>query len=223
MGSKVKLIKKLDILQESISKLTNQLVHQEEENPEGWCLTDIMAEEQCEQQLHQGLIEDFIELFEGLTESSDMCDVVFPRENQEEIIALFPEEGSGIKAGKEPQKLTLQPIPMKLNPSTSAQATYNPLPVYILPTPAANPKPAAPAPKAKSNLSLPMLKNFKRLVAIVQSFAITSKKMAAAHIAWHSGWFGCRFGFGALEPRHFLAPPVPTASKGQRKWFRGGA
>ena len=200
MGSKVKLIKKLDILQESISKLTNQLVHEEEENPEGWCLTDIMAEEQCEQQPHQGLIEDFIELFEGLAESSDMCDVVFPRENQEEIIALLPEEGSGIKAGKEPQKLTLQPIPMKLNPSTSAQATYNPLPVYILPTPAANPKPAAPAPKAMSNLSLPMLKNFKRLVAIVQSFAITSKKMAAAHIAGHSGWFGCRFGFGALEP-----------------------
>ena len=82
MGSKVKLIKKLDILQESISKLTNQLVHQEEENPEGWCLTDIMAEEQCEQQPHQELIEDFIELFEGLAESSNMCDVVFPRENQ---------------------------------------------------------------------------------------------------------------------------------------------
>ena len=66
MGSKVKLIKKLDILQESISKLTDQLVHQEEENPEGWCLTDIMAEEQCEQQPHQELIEDFIELSEGL-------------------------------------------------------------------------------------------------------------------------------------------------------------
>ena len=66
MGSKVKLIKKLDILQESISKLTDQLVHQEEENPEGWCLTDIMVEEQCEQQPHQELIEDFIELSEGL-------------------------------------------------------------------------------------------------------------------------------------------------------------
>ena len=89
MGSKVKLIKKLDILQESISKLTNQLVHQEEENPEGWCLTDIMAEEQCEQQPHQELIEDFIELSEGLAESSYMCDIVFPRENQEEIIALL--------------------------------------------------------------------------------------------------------------------------------------
>ena len=73
-GFQSEIDKKLDILQESISKLTNQLVHQEEENPEGWCLTDIMAEDQCEQQPHQELIEDFIELSEGLAESSDLCD-----------------------------------------------------------------------------------------------------------------------------------------------------
>ena len=76
-GFQSEIEKKLDILQESISKLTNQ----DEENPEGWCLTDIMAEEQCEQQPHQELIEDFIELSEGLAESSYMCDVVFLREN----------------------------------------------------------------------------------------------------------------------------------------------
>ena len=174
-GFQSEIDKKLDILQESISKLTNQLVHQEEENPEGWCLTDIMAEEQCEQQPHQELIEDFIELSEGLAESSDMCDVVFPRENQEEIIALLTEEGSGIEAGIKPQKLTLQPIPMKLNPSATAQATYNPLPVYIMATPAANSKSAAPAPKAKSNPSLPAMQKSKKLVANVQAFATTSK------------------------------------------------
>ena len=56
-----------------------------------------MAEEQCEQQPHQELIEDFIELSEGLAESLDMCDVVFPRENQEEIIALLTEEGNETK------------------------------------------------------------------------------------------------------------------------------
>ena len=203
MGSKVKLIKKLDILQESISKLTNQLVHQEEENPEGWCLIDIMAEEQCEQQPHQKHIEDFIELSEGLSESSDMCDVVFPRENKEEILPFITEEGSGIEAGKEPQNLTLQPIPMNLNPSVTAQPQNSPLPVYILPTPATNSKPAAPAPKTKSNPSLPAMQNFKRLVASVQNFATTSKTQAAAYIVWHNGWFGCRFGFGASEPRHF--------------------
>ena len=172
-GLQSEIDKKLDILQESISKLTNQLVHQEEENPEGWCLTDIMAEEQCEQQPHQELIEDFIEISEGLAESSDMCDVVFPMENQEEIIALLTEEGSGIEAGKEPKKLTLQPIPMKLNPSATAQVTYNPLPVYILPPPAANSKPTAPAPKAKSNPSLPAMQKFKKLVANIQVFATT--------------------------------------------------
>ena len=54
-----------------------------------------MAEEQCQQEPHQGLMEDFIELSEGLSESSDMCDVVFPRENQEEILSFITEEGSG--------------------------------------------------------------------------------------------------------------------------------
>ena len=110
-GFQSEIDKKLDNLQESISKLTNQLVHQEEENPEGWCLTDIMAEEQCEQQPHQELIEDFIELSEGLAESSDMCDVVSPRENQEEITALLTEEGIGKEIVEEPQKHVLQSIP----------------------------------------------------------------------------------------------------------------
>ena len=150
-----------------------------------------MAEEKCEQQPHQKLIEDFIELSEGLAESSDMCAVVFPRENQEEIIALLTEEDSGTEAGKEPQKLTLQPIPMKLNPSATSEATYNPLPVYILPTPAANSKPTAPAPKAKSNSSLPAMQKFKKLVANLQDSATTSKTQADAYIAWHIGWFGC--------------------------------
>ena len=132
----------VDSIQCSISKLAQQLDHQGEENPEDDCLTDIMAEDQCDQQPHQELIEDFIELSEGLDESSDMCDVVFPRENQEEIIAVLTEVGSGIEAGKEPQKLTLQPIPMKLNSTANAQATKYPLPVapsidqvYILPSP----------------------------------------------------------------------------------------
>ena len=211
-GFQSEIVKKLDILQESISKLTNQLVHQEEENPEGWCLTDIMAEEQSEQQPHQELIEDFIELSEGLAESSDMCDVVFPRENQEEIVALLTEEGSGIEARKEPQKLTLQPIPMKLNPSATAQATKCPLlvapstdQIYTLPTtqftPAAQFTPQAPTTKATP--SLLVLQNIRRIVASVQNFGTTSKTQAAAYIAWHSGWLGCRFRFGAPEPRHF--------------------
>ena len=155
-----------------------------------------MAEEQCQQQLHQGLIEDFIELSEGLSESSDMCDVVFPRENQEEIFPFITEEGSEKEAVDQPKKLVWKLFPTELNPIATAQATKSPLPVasstdqvYILPTPEARPTPEAP--KAKASPSLPAMQNFKRLVAIVQNFATTSKTMAAAHIAWHSGWFGC--------------------------------
>ena len=209
-GFQSEIDKKLDILQESISKLTNQLVHQDEENPEGWCLTDIMAEEQCEQQPHQELMEDFIELSDGLAESLDMCDVVFPRENQEEIIALLTEEGNETKEVEVPKKNVLQPIPTELNPTATAQATKCPLPVapstdqvYILPSPASQPTSKTPALKGKSNTSLHAMQNFKRLVASVHKFATTSKAQAAAYTAWHNGWFGCGFGFGAPEPRHF--------------------
>ena len=143
-----------------------------------------------------------------------MCDVVFPRENQEEIIALLTEEGSGKEIVEDPQKNVLQPIPT--NPTANAKTTYSPLPVYILPTPAENPKPTAPAPKTHANPSLHAMQNFKRLVAFVHNFATTSKAQAA-YTAWHSGWFGCQFGFGAPEPRHFRASLVPAAFKGLRK------
>ena len=197
---------KWDNLQDSIE----DLVDQQQCPPEEDCQSDIMAEEQCEQHPHQELIEDFIELSEGLAESSDMCDVVFPRENQEEIISLLAEEGSKTKAVEVPKKNVIQPNPIDLDTTATAQDTKNPLPVapsddqvYILPTPAEKSKPAAPAPKGKSNPSLHAMQNFKELVAIAQIFATTSKKMATAYIAWHSGWFGCGFGFGTPGPRHF--------------------
>ena len=203
---------KWDNLQDSIE----DLIDQQQCPPEEDCQSDIMAEEQCEQQPHQELIEDFIELSEGLAKSSDMCDVVFPRENQEEIISLLTEEGSKTRAVEVPKKNVIQPNPIDLDTTATAQDTKYPLPVapsadqvYILPsptpqpTPAANSKPTAPAPKAKSNPSLLVLQKFRKLVAIAQAFATKSKTQAAAYIAWHSGWFGCGFGFGAPGPRHF--------------------
>ena len=103
-----------------------------------------MVEEQCQQHL--------------LLEPSDIAATVCPWENH---TALLSEESSGHETGEEPQEPIFQPIPMKMNPSATAQpknnptanakTTYSPLPVYILPTPAENPKPATPAPKAKSN------------------------------------------------------------------------
>ena len=145
-------------------------------------------------------------------------------EHKENIFPLPPTDSVYILPVPAPQS---QPK----TPTANAHAIYNPLPVYILP--AENSKPAAPAPKDKSNplpaappdsvFILPMpaaqpkpqasttkatpsllvLQNIRRLVASVHAFATTSKTMATAYIAWHSGWFGCGFGFGAPGPRHF--------------------
>ena len=103
----------------------------------------------------------------------------------------------------------IQPPPAtKSKPATPApKDKFNPLPaappdsVFILPTPAAQPKPQASTTKATP--SMLVLQNIGRLVASVHTFATTSKNMANAYIAWHSGWFGCGFGFGAPGPRHF--------------------
>ena len=133
-------------LQCSVSKLAQKLDHQGEEGPEEECLSATMVEKHSEQQLQEEMIEDFVEVVEGLSESSNIGVTFSPWKKEEQISALIIEEGSGIEAGEEPQKPT-------------TQATNSPLPVYILPTPAANPtRAAAPAPKAKATPSLPMLK-----------------------------------------------------------------
>ena len=107
-------------------------------------------------------------------------------------------------------QLYILPTPAeKSKPAAPAapKAKSNPLPsappdsVFILPMPAAQPKPQASTTKATP--SMLVLQNIRRLVASVHTFASTSKKMANAYIAWHSGWFGCGFGFGAPGPKHF--------------------
>ena len=97
--------------------------------------------------------------------------------------------GIGKEEGEESQKHVLQPIPTELNPTANAKTTYNPLPVapstdqvYILTTPGAYPTPETPSLKA-TPFVLPMLQNFRKLVANVQAFVTTSKTMTAAHIA----------------------------------------
>ena len=208
-GFQIEIDQKLDILQESISMLTNQFVHQKEENLEEECLTDTIVGEQAQlqEELKEELAEDPPEELQG---APQLCVEYGPWKREEETSPMLTEKGSGIEAGKGPQKLTLQPIPLKLNPTATAQATKCPLPVapstnqvYILPSPASQPTSEAPAPKGKSNPSLHAMQDFKRLVAFVHKFATTSKAQAAAYTAWHSGWFRCRLGFGASEPRHF--------------------
>ena len=210
-GFQSEIDQKLDIQQESILKLTNQPVQQEEESPKEECLNGTIVEEPCLQQPQQGLVEN--------SESSEIGVVVCLWEKKDAIPLLLTEEA--VEEHKEntfplppTDSVYILPLPAPQSqpktPTANAQATNNPLPVapsddqvYILPTPAEKSKPAAPAPKGKSNPSLHAMQNFKELVAIAQIFATTSKKMATAYIAWHSGWFGCGFGFGTPGPRHF--------------------
>ena len=191
-GLQSEMEQKLDNLQYSISKLAQQL-DQEEENLEEECLTETILVEQAQLQPQEELK---VESLEALEELQDAPVTFWPWKKEEQISALITEESSGHETGEEPQEPILQPIPMKLNPSATAQPQNNPLPVapsadqvYILPTPAEKSKPAAPAFKGKSNPSLHAMQNFKRLVASVHKFATTSKAQAAAYTAWHSGWF----------------------------------
>ena len=210
-GFQSEIDQKLDIQQESILKLTNQPVQQEEESPKEECLNGTIVEEPCLQQPQQGLVEN--------SESSEIGVVVCLWEKKDAIPLLLTEEAveehkENISPLPPTDSVYMLPLPAPQSqpktPTANAQATNNPLPVapsddqvYILPTPVEKSKPAALAPKGKSNPSLHAMQNFKELVAIAQIFATTSKKMATAYIAWHSGWFWCGFGFGASEPRHF--------------------
>ena len=212
-GFQSEIDQKLDIQQESILKLTNQFVHQEEENleeesQEEECLTETVLVEQAQL---QPLEELEVESLEAPEELQDAPVNFWPWTKEKEITALLTEKSSEHEGTQEP---IIQPnpqaIPIDLDTIATAQDTKTPLPVapsdnqvYILPTPAENSKPATPAPKARSNPSLHAMKNLKILVASVHTFATTSKKMANAYIAWHSGWFGCGFGFGTPGPRHF--------------------
>ena len=197
---------KWDNLQDSIESLINQ----QQCPPEDECLTETILGKQVQLQPQEELKMESVEALEELQDALESGVNFWPWKKVEHISALITEEGSGIEAGKEPQKLTLQPIPLKLNPTATTQATRCPLPVapstdqvYILPSPAPQLTSEAPAPKGKSNPSLHVMQNFKRLVASVHNFVTTSKAKATAYTAWHSGWLGCWFEFGAPEPRHF--------------------
>ena len=195
----------------AISRLSNQFVHQEEENleeesQEEESLTETVLVEQAQLQPQEELK---VESLEAPEELQDALVNFWPWTKEKEITALLTEKSSEHEGTQEP---IIQPnpqaIPIDLDTIATAQATKNPLPtapstdqVYILPASQSQHKTPA-APKAKSN-PLHVVQNFKELVASVHALATTSKTMATAYIAWHSGWFGCGFGFGTPGPRHF--------------------
>ena len=210
-GLQSKIDQNLDILQESISKLAQQPDQEEEnleeESQEDECLTETILVEQAQLQPQEKLEVELVKAPEDLQDTSV---TLWPWKQKEQITALLTEKSSEHEGTQEP---IIQPnpqaIPIDLDTLATAQDTKTPLSaalpesVFILPIPAENPKPATPTPKARSNPSLHAMKNLKILVASVHTFATTSKKMANAYIAWHSGWFGCGFGFGTPGPRHF--------------------
>ena len=208
-GFQSEIDQKVDIQQESILKLVPQFVHQEEKNleeesQEEECLTETVLVEQAQLQPQEELKMESVKAPEDL---QDAPVNFWPWRKEEEITAPLTEESIKTKAVEVPKKNVIQPNPIDLDTTANAQDTKYPMPVapsddlvYIQPTPAAN---SAPAPKGKSNPSLHAMQNFRRLVASVHAFSTTSKTMATAYIAWHSGWFGCGFGFGTPGPRHF--------------------
>ena len=145
------------------------------------CLTKTILGEQAQLQPQEEWKVESAEAPMELQDAPELSVAFWAWKKEEEIIALLTEEGSGIEAGKEQQKLTLQPIPMNLNPSATAQPQNSPLPVYILPTPAAQPTPGVPTGKATS-IALPVLQKFKTLVATIRASSTTSKTQAAAFI-----------------------------------------
>ena len=211
-GFQSKIDQNLDIFQESISKIAQQPDQEEEKNleeesQEEESLTETVLVEQAQLQPQEELEMESLEAPEALQEAPVNF---WPWTKEKEITALLTEKSSGHEGTQEPIiQPNPQPSPIDLDHTATAQDTKYPLPaappesVFILSTPAENPKPATPAPKARSNPSLHAMQNIRRLVASVHTFATTSKKMANAYIAWHSGWFGCGFGFGAPGPRHF--------------------
>ena len=101
-GFQSEIDQKFENLQLSISRLASQQhVHQEEESPEKVCLSDTMVEEQCQQELQKGLMENFAEYSEGLSESSAISVVVCPWEKNS---PMLNEESSGKDVVEEPQE-----------------------------------------------------------------------------------------------------------------------
>ena len=194
----------------NLSKLVDNFIEEQR-------IVDVQANKEIDI-VESSLNKELDEFQREIDKNCDILQQVQKELMQEPVEALeeLPVEeaggGRGKGAGEEHQRLTLHPILINLDPSAIAQPKDSPLPatssqnpVYTLPaaqfTPAVHSEPKAPTIKATP--SLPAMQNLKKLVATVQTFATTSKKMAAANVAWHNGWFGCWFGFGALEPRHF--------------------
>ena len=98
-GFQSEIDQKLDIQQESILKLTNQFVHQEEENleeesQEEECLTETILVEQAQLQPQEELKMESVEAPEELQDTPESGDTFWPWKKEEQTSALISEEES---------------------------------------------------------------------------------------------------------------------------------
>ena len=97
----------VDSLQCSNSKLSQQLDHQGEENPEDECLTETIFGEQAQLQPQEELKVESVEAPpEELQDAPQLGIVYGPWKKEEQILPLLSEESNGKEAGEEPQKPT---------------------------------------------------------------------------------------------------------------------
>ena len=141
------------------------------------------------------MIEEPAEASEELQDATKSCVVYWPLRREEEILPLLTMEGSGKEVVEEPQKPILKPLPLGSLPVAPSLD-----PIHTLPKPAAHEIHGTPTSKAIP-YALPV-QYFRMLVAYVQTFGTATKKLAATHTAWHSGWLlPFWFRFGALRPQ----------------------
>ena len=92
-GFQSEIDQKLDILQESISKLAQQL-DQEEENLEAKCLTETILVKQAQLQPQEELKMESVEAPEELQDTPESGDTFWPWKKEEQTSALISEEDS---------------------------------------------------------------------------------------------------------------------------------
>ena len=93
-GFQSEIDQKLDIQQESILKLTNQPVQQEEESQEDECLTEPILVEQAQLQPQEELKMESVEAPEELQDTPESGDTFWPWKKEEQTSALISEEDS---------------------------------------------------------------------------------------------------------------------------------
>ena len=128
----------------NLTKLVGDFVGEQRTINAQWNQRIDTVESNLNQRL-DGLQNDFEQKLDSLQYSISRLinqqHVLLEKENPEEVClsdtmveehcTLLTEEGNEKEAVEKPKKHVLKPFPIELNPTTNAQATYNPLPIAL--------------------------------------------------------------------------------------------